>query len=157
MAQFAERKPELPRAWQHARRSENKIIGVCFTWRLFSDKQQYVLSSVPGSLFVITAAGLLLFAQYLRSWLNTIIRMNACTYIFYLQYCLQFFCDCLGDFIILSLSIVTDAPQINTCKERPHKECLCFAVMHFLHFVHIGKWFACYFSQFLVIWCLILA
>ncbi|KDR21321.1 glycerol kinase 3-like isoform X2 [Zootermopsis nevadensis] len=31
------------------------------------DKQQYVLSSVPGSLFLITAAGLLLFAQYLRS------------------------------------------------------------------------------------------
>jgi hypothetical protein len=38
-----------------------------FAYLLFSDKQQYILSSVPASMFIFATVGLLLVAQRLKS------------------------------------------------------------------------------------------
>lgn len=38
-----------------------------FTYPLFPDKQQYILSSLPASVFLIATVGLLLVAQRLKS------------------------------------------------------------------------------------------
>jgi hypothetical protein len=39
-----------------------------FTYPLFPDKQQYILSSLSASVFIIATVGLLLVAQRLKSW-----------------------------------------------------------------------------------------